>query len=1107
MTFSQENCNNGIDDDGDGKIDLNDSDCICSNTTPLSLINNYNFEQMLFCPNDFGQFNAASNWFTPSTATTDYINNCGFVPISAINAGVFPLPISNGNGVSGILVSQDYKEFVAICTNTTLLAGNHYQLNFDINASTSGRDLTTSPSIGLVCNDGVLNAGRIDISLYGKSDCSTLVPPNSNFFPSGWSVLGTVTYLPSKNWNQLSIIFTPSQNINSIMLGPPVSLSDNYLNEHSYRSCFPYFYFDNVILNNVENLGLNINATGKFCENTLVLKANIDTTVINDYSIQWYKNGVALIGSTNNNLSINYSALNIGNYQFKITNLNNCKISPFYNVNMVLDTPDFTIDQSPCFPGLTTITITTQGDEFSFNNGVTWNTSPSMGNFTAYNHPLLLIKKNGCTSNSRYVLLTYPPIETLARPELIVVQPGCQSNGSITVTSPALSYSFDDGITWTTNPTLSNLPPNQNHDYRVRIKTILGCITSAEIIVMHPFFMPEPLVTHTNSSCGLGGSINIATPATEYSINNGLTWSNNPVFNNLPVGTYSVIIKNELGCISLEKYVYIVTNYIPMPILSVTQPSCGRLGTITVVTNAMLYSFDNGLTWTSNNRARNLLPGYYSVKVKDFNNCESFAETIYITEYSFDTPINYSIINSSCSNNGTINITTVADEYSINNGITWSVNPLFLNLPSGYYTLKIRRGINCDSNGVVALIQDFSAITPDYQIINAGCDTYGSLNITTTADYYSFDDGVTWSTNNTISNLTGNNNYLLKIKRNNCISQSINVNFNSNYTPIPIVNNYIAYVCDTENNHIENINLSDYNSYLTNNSSNFSYYYFNSSNDAQNLNLNNQIQNYNSYQISPINSTIYVTIVTPANCYRVAEINFYLLETPIISNILNEYILCKNKNFYIRMINNSYSYLWSNGSISNSILIQEPGNYNLIASHNYGTKICSTSKNFSVVLSSPSTITSIESQDWTISENTIVVNTSGYGNYEYSIDGINYQDSNVFNGLLSGYHTVYVRDKNGCGITKDNIFLLMYPKFFTPNGDGYNDTWSIKFSYIEPNLKIIIYDRYGKLVKTLNNSNPWDGKYNGNDLPSNDYWFVVTRENGTEYRGHFTLKR
>lgn len=114
-------------------------------------------------------------------------------------------------------------------------------------------------------------------------------------------------------------------------------------------------------------------------------------------------------------------------------------------------------------------------------------------------------------------------------------------------------------------------------------------------------------------------------------------------------------------------------------------------------------------------------------------------------------------------------------------------------------------------------------------------------------------------------------------------------------------------------------------------------------------------------------------------------------------------------------------------------------------------------------MSNVAKITNIETQDWTDNENIITVNTSSnsYGNYEFSIDGINYQDSNIFSGLISGAYTVYVRDKNECGIAKDEIFLLMYPKFFTPNGDGYNDTWAIKYSHIEPNLKVDIFDRYG----------------------------------------------
>ena len=84
----------------------------------------------------------------------------------------------------------------------------------------------------------------------------------------------------------------------------------------------------------------------------------------------------------------------------------------------------------------------------------------------------------------------------------------------------------------------------------------------------------------------------------------------------------------------------------------------------------------------------------------------------------------------------------------------------------------------------------------------------------------------------------------------------------------------------------------------------------------------------------------------------------------------------------------------------------------------------------------------------------------------------------------------------------------MHPLYFTPNGDGYNDYWKIKFSENEPNLTVKIFDRHGKFLKQLGtNSIGWDGKYLGKDMPSSDYWFVVTRENGKEHKGHFSLKR
>lgn len=132
-------------------------------------------------------------------------------------------------------------------------------------------------------------------------------------------------------------------------------------------------------------------------------------------------------------------------------------------------------------------------------------------------------------------------------------------------------------------------------------------------------------------------------------------------------------------------------------------------------------------------------------------------------------------------------------------------------------------------------------------------------------------------------------------------------------------------------------------------------------------------------------------------------------------------------------------------------------------------------------------------------------------NYVYSLNGITYQSSNYFDNLSEGEYFVYVKDKdNNCQPVTKSIFLLSYPKFFTPNGDGLNDNWKIKFSNFEEVLNVEIYDRFGKLITTFDkNSNGWDGTLNGKNLSSTDYWFKIIRGSNQKiiYRGHFTLIR
>jgi len=156
------------------------------------------------------------------------------------------------------------------------------------------------------------------------------------------------------------------------------------------------------------------------------------------------------------------------------------------------------------------------------------------------------------------------------------------------------------------------------------------------------------------------------------------------------------------------------------------------------------------------------------------------------------------------------------------------------------------------------------------------------------------------------------------------------------------------------------------------------------------------------------------------------------------------------------------------------------------------------------------TINSLEFFNNNDREVTVVV--SPPGNYLYTLDGNHTQNSNVFSNVSSCNHTILVQDVSGCGKSDItiNFFVWGYPLFFTPNEDGFNEYWNVFCNDAQPAL-ISIYDRYGKLLTQFSSmGNGWNGKYNGQDMPSDDYWFVIEyTENGSakSHKGHFTLKR
>nr|WP_315186261.1 T9SS type B sorting domain-containing protein [uncultured Flavobacterium sp.] len=263
------------------------------------------------------------------------------------------------------------------------------------------------------------------------------------------------------------------------------------------------------------------------------------------------------------------------------------------------------------------------------------------------------------------------------------------------------------------------------------------------------------------------------------------------------------------------------------------------------------------------------------------------------------------------------------------------------------------------------------------------------------------------------------------------------------------------------------------------------------------------------------------------NCYATTTLNFVVNPVPKINLNTNgdeNELVCSNlPSFFVQLdagiqdgsATNNYDYIWSkDGNVLTSetaptLQVNAEGTYTVEVTNSYG---CSRIRTIKVTASDVANIESIDIEDLT-DINTVTVNVTGKGEYEFSIDDLNgfWQDSNFFNNVPAGIHDVYVKDKNGCGVVSQTIAVIGAPKFFTPNNDGYNDYWSVKGVNETFNSKstLYIFDRYGKLIKQwvplLDQG--WDGTFNGTPLPADDYWFTLKLEDGRETKGHFSLKR
>jgi len=449
-----------------------------------------------------------------------------------------------------------------------------------------------------------------------------------------------------------------------------------------------------------------------------------------------------------------------------------------------------------------TITLNATGGttpyQYSIDNGVNYQSSNSFTNLPPNTYTLRVTDSNSCISNSQNSTVTEPNAISFTTTQVNVKCFG-GNTGSIVVSASGgtgtLQYSKDNGTTWQSSSTFSNLIAGV---YDVKVKDANNCITSSQIITITQPAVLAFTTSQTNVLCNGGNSGSLTVFATggttpyQYSKNNGSSYQSSNVFANLTAGNNTILVKDSNNCVTSSQIVTITQPSSISVTINSTNLSCNGSndGTITITSSGgsspHQYSINGGANYQSSNVFSNLTPATYNIIVRDTNNCISNSQNRTITQ---PTILSFSATQSniSCngSNNGSITVSasggTSPYQYSSDNGQSFQSANTFSNLTTNTYIVLIKDAYNCITNSQSFTISEPSIISFSTNQSDVTCNGGNNGNITVTATggsgtlQYSSNNGTSFQSSSTFTNLVAGT-YNVKVKDgNNCITNSQSV--------------------------------------------------------------------------------------------------------------------------------------------------------------------------------------------------------------------------------------------------------------------------------------------------------------------------------------------
>lgn len=789
---------------------------------------------------------------------------------------------------------------------------------------------------------------------------------------------------------------------------------------------------------------------------------------IGPYVYEIKKSGLTL--SQSSNIIQNVPA---GNYQLTVTDVNGCKS----DTTVILTQPPqinlvSVITPSGCNlnDGTIELTITSSYSGtllYSIDNGTNYQTSNLFTNLNPGVYNVLIEDGNGCMIKDTAIVNTInaPNIDSIKSQSLTCYR---SQDGALNIYGSGgvgtLTYSINNGSSYSAANAFNSLTAKT---YTIVIKDNNNCRVYQLAAVKEPL----PIIIRgdiVSTSCGLNnGSANLhpdnGVLPLEYSTDGGLTWSTNYFYGQLPPGTITFTVRDANGCTSTRPYQIAASTAPSFDNVSVQSLKCFNTNTGSITLNSIngippiTYSIDSGITYQPTNQFQNLISGNYYLSIKDNKGCR--ADTTVQLSQPAQLSFTSTITNTVCSYpNGSIDITgnggTTPYTYSIDGGATFTANSYNANLTPGSYKIVVRDTNNCEEASTANIIDEPGPRITGHSFSPQICDNTANASAAINAIsgtgtlFYSADSGLTYSTSNNINNLNGGNCTLIVRDANLCID-TLTLNIPILHSPQIDNNATTDPICFGNNDGVIQIVASGGNGIIS-------------------YSIDNGASFFTNSTFSQLNAGTYYLTVEDSNHCQVKD-TVILTQPPLLTAqtiVSNE--TCSNQNGMVSIIAGGgtptyYFELSNNTTATDTFFTQlSAGNYSIITTDFNG---CTTQSAFQINNLNNPTINQAASTNlscYQSGDGIIQLTAAGNGPVQYSLDGIIFQNSNIFSQLTAGSYIITVRDTNGC--TTDTTILLTEPDAITAN----IQTTSSNCTLSNGSITVIASGGSGNLTFSLN---------------------------------------